>query len=200
MHPQVFQKFDEICAARKAGGRVLEIGAVAASDTLLCLPSVAKAEQRIGLNLDGPYSFDGFEILRGNANEMECFSDEQFDTILCNSTLEHDPYFWKTLIEIRRVAKPGALIVLGVPGYTDFDLSAHLGKLSRIPLLGRFLRQRFQVLASSTVTLPIHNYPGDYWRFSPQAMEQVLLGGLQQIDVCSLMVPPRIIGSGVKGR
>lgn len=198
MHPEVFKKFEEICSARHAGGRVLEIGAVPAVDTLLCLPALASATERIGLNLDGPHGYHGFEILQGNANSMDGFPDERFDTILCNSTLEHDRYFWRTLGEIRRVAKPGALIVLGVPGYTDFDLPAHLRRLTRIPLLGRMLRRRMQGLASATITLPIHNFPGDYWRFSPQAMEDVLLEGLDQVEVSTLMMPPRIIGCAVK--
>jgi SAM-dependent methyltransferase len=198
MHPEVFQKFEDICHSRGAGGRTLEIGAVPAADTLLCLPCLNAASERIGLNLDGPCSYDGFEILQGNANVMDRFPDDCFDTILCNSTLEHDPYFWKTLSEIRRVARPGALIVLGVPGYTDFELYSQLRPLMRIPLLGRFFRRRFDDLKSATITLPIHNYPGDYWRFSPQAMEQVLLEKLQAVEVCSLLIPPRIIGSAVK--
>ncbi|MBS0206251.1 MAG: methyltransferase domain-containing protein [Planctomycetes bacterium] len=198
MHATIFQKFEEICSSRKAGGSVLEIGAVPADNTLLCLPCLSAATERIGLNLDGPHSWRGFEILQGNANDMACFPDQRFDTVLCNSMLEHDRQFWKTLVEIRRVAKPGALIVLGVPGYTDFDLLAHLHDLTRIPLLGRFLRRRFQGLASATLTLPIHNYPGDYWRFSPQAMEQVLLEGMDAVEVCSLMIPARIIGAAVK--
>ncbi len=177
---------------------MLEIGAVPAADTLLCLPYLNAASERIGLNLDGPYSYGGFEILQGNANAMDRFPDACFDTVLCNSTLEHDQYFWKTLNEIRRVARPGALIVLGVPGYTDFELYSQLRTLTRIPLLGRFLRRRFDNLKSATITLPIHNYPSDYWRFSPQAMEKVLLEGLQAIKVCSLLIPPRIIGSAVK--
>ena len=199
MHTDVFQRFDEICTARGAGGSVLEIGAVPAADTLLCLPCLSSAKQRIGLNLDGPHIYRGFEILRGNANAMDCFPDGTFDTILCNSTLEHDKCFWQTLSEIRRVAKSGALIVLGVPGFTDFELLSYLHNLTRIPLLGRFLRRRFHDLGSSTITLPIHNFPGDFWRFSPQAMEQVLLGGLNAVEVNSLMIPPRIIGSAVKG-
>lgn len=199
MHPEIFKVFDQICASRGAGGSVLEIGAVPCEDTLLCLPSLIAAEERIGVNLDGPHSFRGLEILRGNANDLNCFPDNRFDTIVSNSTLEHDKYFWKTLSEIRRVAKPGALIVLGVPGYTDFELLSHLRKLAKIPLLGRFLRRRFQELESATITLPIHNYPGDYWRFSSQAMEQVLLDGLNAIDVRSLLTPPRIIGSAIKG-
>lgn len=198
MHPEVFQKFEEICISRGAGGRVLEIGAIPAPDTLLCLPCLSAASERIGLNLDGPHAYCGFEILRGNANAMDGFPDACFDTVLCNSTLEHDRCFWKTLGEIRRVAKPGALIVLGVPGYSDFDLPAHLRQLTRIPLLGQFLRRRFDDLNAATITLPIHNYPGDYWRFSPQAMEQVLLDGLNAVEICSLLIPPRIIGSAVK--
>ncbi len=200
MHPEVIAKFEEICAARGVGNSVLEVGAVAADDTLLCMQSVRSAQERIGLNLDGPHTYRGFQILRGDANDMRCFPADRFDTVLCNATLEHDKFFWRTLAEIRRVAKPGALIVIGVPGYTDFNLPAYLRRVTRIPLLGRYLQRRFVDLASSTITLHIHNYPGDFYRFSPQAMEQVFLEGLEKIEVCSVMTSPRIIGSAFKAR
>src|SRR4051794_20695208 len=43
VRPEVFAEFDRICAARRAGGCVLEIGAAARDDTLLCLPALAGA-------------------------------------------------------------------------------------------------------------------------------------------------------------
>ena len=40
-----------------------------------------------------------------------------FDAVVCNAMLEHDKHFWKTIEEIHRVSRPGAIIAIGVPGY-----------------------------------------------------------------------------------
>ena len=53
-------------------------------------------------------------------------------------------------------------------------------------------------VAAATLTLRTHDYPGDYYRFSPQAMREVFLPDLRDVTVQTLMVPPRIIGAGVK--
>ncbi len=44
----------------------------------------------------------------------------------------------------------------------------------------------------------VHNAPGDYYRFSRQAVEEVLLAGMNNIQSEVVMLPPRIIGSGIK--
>ena len=41
------------------GGRVLEIGARPRADTLLSLPALAGARERLGLDLDGPHDWAG---------------------------------------------------------------------------------------------------------------------------------------------
>src|SRR5215207_1757564 len=117
MHPRVYQEFERICSDRPIHGSVLEIGAVPSESSLLCLKSLDGAASKIGIDLTGPHEFQGFKILKGNSNAME-FANDTFDAVLCSSTLEHDKYFWKTLAEIRRVTKPGGLVVIGVPGYT----------------------------------------------------------------------------------
>ena len=110
MHPIVFATFDRVCRARRAGGAVLEIGAVPSPDSLLLLPALAGATERVGVSLDGPSRCGGFEIVRDDANDLAAFPDARFDTVLCNSVLEHDARFWRTLASIRRVARPGALV------------------------------------------------------------------------------------------
>src|SRR5712692_8128073 len=119
MHPRTYEEFERICSSRKAGGRVLEIGAVPASNSLLCMNSIRNATEKIGINLDGPHAYRDFTILNGNSNQMQCFDDGRFDVVLCNAVLEHDKFFWKTLAEMRRVTKPGGLVVIGTPGYTQ---------------------------------------------------------------------------------
>lgn len=194
MHSVIFDAFDRLCRERGAGGDVLEIGAMPSSSTLLCLPSLRGARTRIGVNLAGEATFDGFRIIGANANALTMFDDASFDTVLANSMLEHDPRFWLTLAEMRRVARPDALIAIGVPAYTRS--SSFVKRAARVPPLGRALRLLASGALASTPTLVIHDYPGDYYRFSPQAMREVLLEGLEEPEVLELMTPPRLIGSG----
>jgi SAM-dependent methyltransferase len=197
MHPTIFAAFDRICAARGVCGRVLEIGAMPAADTLLNLPSLAGCA-RTGINLDGPHSWNGVEILRGDSGAMSMFADRGFDAILCNSVLEHDRRFWRTLAEIRRVGRPGAVVVIGVPGFDEQPRNvarAALAVLARLPLPGATVRW-IDALRASTPTLLIHSHPVDYFRFSRQAMADILLERLDDARIEILMRPPRIIGSG----
>ncbi len=198
MHPIIFRRFHEICADRGAGGAFWEIGATPSDDSLLCLPCLHGATEKIGINLDGPHRWGDFTILQGDANAMTCFPDGRFDTILCNSTLEHDKYFWMTLAEIRRVARKGALVVLGVPGYANLGHNHWVERLSRVPLLKRLLGDCLSSRLASTPTLQVHDFPGDYYRFSPQAMAKVFFQGCEEVQIECLMRPPRILGSGFK--
>ncbi|NBP52408.1 MAG: methyltransferase domain-containing protein, partial [Actinobacteria bacterium] len=168
-------------------------------DTLLCLPSLRGAESRIGINLDGPHRHRDFEIVRGDANAMHCFPDAIFDTVLCNATLEHDSRFWLTLAEIRRVARQGAVIAIGVPTFDRLPSDTRLRRLLAIPGVPRWIRVPREALHCSTLTLQVHEYPGDYYRFSPQAVREVFCEGLRDVAVETLLVPPRSIGSGIRG-
>ncbi|MFC1885193.1 methyltransferase domain-containing protein [Thermodesulfobacteriota bacterium] len=177
MHKRVFQAFEQICRRRKIAGSVLEIGATPDDSSLLSMRSLAHAEEKIGINLDGPYTHKDFQIFKVNSNDMTCFENDRFDACLCNSVLEHDKYFWKTLSEIKRVTRSGGLIVLGTPGY---------GK----HLMG--------FLTKFTTTLKIHNYPRDYYRFSLQAFEDIFFEKMSRVEIHTVMHPPRIIGAGIK--
>lgn len=99
MHSKVYEEFERICAERKIGGSVLEVGAIPSDSSLLCMKALANAKEKIGVNLDGPCEFRDFKIVKGNANSLECFEDNRFDAVVCNATLEHDKYFWKTIVD-----------------------------------------------------------------------------------------------------
>jgi len=199
VHRRVFEEFNRICTEREAGGDVLEIGAVDSADTLLRLPALRGARSRVGVNLaGGPSACGDFQILQVDANDLTCFPDASFDTVLSNSVHEHDPFFWRSLVEIRRVTRPGGLIVIGVPGFTQLSGERFVGRLSRLPIIRPLMRGRAAGLVASTLCLRIHLFPGDYYRFSPQAVREVFLEGLQEIEVRTVMLPPRIIGIGVK--
>jgi SAM-dependent methyltransferase len=198
MHTKVYKEFERICSEQTITESVLEIGATPDDDTLLGMDALACAKEKIGLNLDGPYQCDNFRIIKGNSNDMSCFEDNRFDAILCNAVLEHDKYFWNSLAEIRRVAKPGALVVIGTPGYRQFGAGKLKGMLRRIPLLNLLqVNTYLNVLFTATITLQIHNAPGDYYRFSPQAFREIFFAGMRNVEVRSVMWPPRIIGSGI---
>lgn len=200
MHERMFAAFERICRGRlAAGARVLEIGAMPAADTLLALPALGEAGLRVGSNREASGGgasghARGFSLVQVGADSLGCFADACFDAVLCNSTLEHDPAFWRTLAGIRRVARPGALIVLGVPGYAERP-PARLG-WTRWRWLTRLANRLNPAWLASTPTLLVHNFPGDYYRFSPQAMREVLMAGYTEVAVEVVMQPPRIIGYG----
>jgi len=201
MHPRVFQEYEKICSARNITGSVLEIGAIPSPLTLLCMKSLANATEKIGLNLNGPHEFQDLQILKGNANAMDCFEDEKFDVVLCNALVEHDKYFWKTIAEIKRVTKPGGLIVIGAPGYKYFQAEKIKLFFRKIPLIRNLISNQYlNVLFTGTVTFQIHEAPGDYYRFSPQAFKDVFFEDADNCEVHSIMLPPRIIGVGTKKR
>lgn len=177
MHKRVFQAFEKICSRRNIKGSVLEIGATPDDSSLLSMRSLAHTREKIGVNLDGPHTHRDFSILEVNSNHMTCFEDDRFDAVLCNSVLEHDKYFWKTLSEIKRVTRPGGLIVLGSPGYGE-------------SLIGFF--------TNYTTTLKIHDFPRDYYRFSLQAFEDIFFADMSEVEIYTIMRPPRIIGAGIK--
>jgi SAM-dependent methyltransferase len=197
VHPAIFEAFDRICRGRHAGGRVLEIGALPTDDALLALPALRAAPHKVGINLTRAGHHRDFEVVHGSANAMDQFPDASFDTVLSNATLEHDRYFWKTIAEIRRVMRPGGLVVLGVPGFVDTDLEERARRwIHRV----RPLRRRWGAIAeAATLTYRVHNFPGDYWRFSTQAVTEVLLGGMNDVRVDVVLSPPRVIGSAVLG-
>ncbi|NEO52840.1 MAG: class I SAM-dependent methyltransferase [Okeania sp. SIO3B5] len=203
MHPRVYQEFEKICSEKNINGSVLEIGAIPSSNSLLCMKSLEKATEKVGLDLKGPQKFKDFKIHQGNANSMDIFQDEKFDVVLCNAVLEHDKYFWKTISEINRVTKPGGLIVLGTPGYKYFKIDNTKSLLTKavmkVPSI-RSLRlyKYLHPFLTVTVTHQVHDAPGDYYRFSPQTFKEVFFAEMDNVEVRSVLLPPIVIGVGHK--
>ncbi|MFC1856616.1 methyltransferase domain-containing protein [Thermodesulfobacteriota bacterium] len=202
MHPKVYQEFERICRDRNGGGAVLEIGAMPSDESLLCMESLQNVTEKIGINLDGPYCYKDFEILKVNANAMDCFKDNSFDTVLCNSVLEHDKFFWKTISEIKRVTKSKGLVVIGTPGYTLYRIEKQVkktkSKVKSVPALKKVVLPWYlSWILTGTLTLRVHNHPGDYYRFSPQAFKEVFFEGMKDVHIATILLPPRIIGSGI---
>lgn len=143
----------------------------------------------MGIDLDGPHDCGTFTILRGNANRMAMFERGSFDTVVCNSVLEHDPAFWRTLAEVGRVLRPGGLFVVGVPGF---------GRMNTIPRGADEPAdtKRPEWLLASAPVLGLHEFPRDYYRFSARAVHDVFLAGLDEREVREAMLPPRLVGAG----
>ena len=198
MHPNQFQAFERICAERGAGGSVLEIGAVPSPDSLLCLKSLGAATRKVGINLDGPSTYRDFAILKANSNDLSCFRDGEFDTVLCNAVLEHDLMFWRSLEEMRRVTRTGGLIIIGVPGFTASRPARWRARISRSRFVRAVFPRRSESFLASTPVLQVHDHPSDYYRFSPQAVVELFMRGMKDVQVFSHMRPPRIICSGIK--
>jgi SAM-dependent methyltransferase len=176
--PRVKRRFHTII--RRSGirpERVLEVGGVMGEGSLLRFPELAGAE-RYCLNLVAMPSDDGITAVKGNANDMSMFKRDSFDLVVCCSTLEHDKRFWLSVAEMRRVLRPGGLLVVGVPGYVK-DAERDQGR--------------------STLTYRVH-YSFDYYRFSEQAMREVIFEGMERVRVRPLGTPPRLIGHARKPR
>lgn len=201
MSPAVREAFISILEAEQISGPVLEVGAWPGPDGLLQIPPLAKLSDRTAINLD-EFSdrTSGIRWLQGNANRMDMFDDSSFGCVVCNSVLEHDPRFWESIGEMYRIIRPGGLLALGVPGFRGggADTLAPAGTWARRLLRWLATLPPHEFLRAGTLTLSEHQYPGDYYRFSEQAMREVLLAGLEAPQTRWVMIPPRIIGWGRK--
>jgi SAM-dependent methyltransferase len=175
--PKIKQRFHTII--RNSGvqpEKALEVGGLMGDDSLLRFRELAGAE-RYCLNLVELPSDDQVTAVTGNANDMRgVFKSDLFDLVVCCSTLEHDKRFWLSVAEMKRVVRPGGLLVIGVPGYVK-DKERDEGR--------------------STLTYRVH-YRFDYYRFSEQAVREVFFEGMQRVRVAKVGVPPRLIGHGWK--
>jgi len=156
MSPKVFSAFEEIINSffiDKIPNSVIEIGAYHWS--LLALDKF-KDSRKVALNAffdkKSEDALKKHELVVGNANDMQ-FNDNEFDCVMSCSVLEHDKYFWKSLIEMKRILKPEGLMVIGVPIYmrlkTDYK--------------------------NTTLTYARHGYAynADFYRFSEQAVHEL---------------------------
>lgn len=188
MSGELYQLFNSAFKKYNIGGKVLEIGAVPTSECLLACSSLKGASERIGLNLDGGESMTklakripnpNFTIKIGNSNDMsEIFEDEEFDAVFSNATLEHDKYFWKSIYEMHRVLKSGGFMMIGVPGYVRPKPGAP------DPV--------------GTLTHRVHDWPGDFYRYSEQTCMEVFFEGFKDVEQVYRLMPPKIVTWGFK--
>ena len=193
MHPTIYREFHQVVLSLRQKRRVLEVGAMPSADSLLTMDELRAAE-RVGVNITGGHEFGGFKIIQANGNDMSMFPTGYFDLVLSNATIEHDPFFWKTCAEMRRVLCVGGVAIIGAPGYT-----VECG-LSNLDTYAPRTEDETRICRESALTFRYHGAPLDYYRFSPNAFRDVIFEGYRNVEIRSVMVPPRLIGHGVKIR
>jgi SAM-dependent methyltransferase len=100
----VKQQVDRLAAA----GDCLEIGSYDVNGNLrgvLAHTKYTGLDMREGPNVD----------IVANGNELP-FPNDHFDIVVCVETFEHDKYFWKTIEQVRRVLRPGGVVIFTAPG------------------------------------------------------------------------------------
>ena len=87
-----------------------------------------------------------------------------------------------------------------------FAISIQLKRLERIKRILRRIslirglrsNQYLNMFFYTTITFELHSATGDYYRFSPQTFKEVFFEGMSNVEIHTIMLPPRIIGVGIK--
>jgi SAM-dependent methyltransferase len=191
MTDRVFEEYRKIFRRLTATPRaVLEVGALPAASSLITCAELNPVPLKVGINLRESGSYRGIAIMRMDARRM-AFPDDLFDLVVCSSTLEHIPDFWRACEEMQRVLAPGGLLVLNTPGFSQSragNIIRHVAFKLHLP---DFIRR-------GTITMRVHDAPADYYRFSEYTYRDVLLAGLSDLRTWSIMTPPRVFGTGQK--
>ncbi len=180
------QRLVETYAAR---GPVLEI-ATDVRDLAVASIEQFRGEQRHVIGLGEEAQLEGVTSHASDPHDLrDLFADGSVGTVISNKALAHDPMFWVTVDEIRRVLVPGGLAIFVTPCFSKVPNDAGV-----IPV-GR----KGNPVADVTVTHRVHASP-DFWRISPQAMKNVILAGFDVQEVRVKMMPPYVFGVGIKSK
>jgi SAM-dependent methyltransferase len=179
MHRRIMAEFGRVLAETDVRPqRVLEVGGRIGRTSLLNFPQLAGAAKSC-VNREHQQEEDGILGIRADANDMPDIEDDSFDLVMSNAMLEHDRYFWLSVAEMRRVLRPGGLLIICVPG-----LAKDPEPIPGIP-------------ERATITYRIH-MKGDFYRFTPLAVEQVFFRDFAGVSVRTVLAPPRVLGYGHK--
>jgi len=180
-------EIQRLIEAHSPNGPVLEI---AADKRDLATPSIAyfNGEERHVIGLGEESERDAVTFHGGDPHDMrEIFEDDKFGVVISNRSLARDAQFLRTAEEIRRVLAPGGLAIFITPCFSMVPNEAGAVAVGR----------KGNPVADLTVTYRVHSTP-DYWRISPQAMRNVILDGFEVQEVRVKLMPPFVIGVGLK--
>lgn len=181
---QIFKNLDKLPQA------ALEVGALPSKYGILTCDELKQVPKKIGINLQESGSFAGVEVITGDARCMP-FEDNSFDLIVSSSTLEHIPDFWLACNEMKRVLAPEGILIINAPGLIEKPSGNKIRRLASILKLPDFIKR-------TTMTFPIHDAPHDYYRFTIHSFRDVIMQGLSDVKIWSMMSPPRIFATGSK--
>jgi len=99
------------------GKRVLEVGSFNVNGTLKPTLKALGPSEYIGVDIHAGSNVD---IICPAERLVNCFGDESFDVIISTCTLEHVLDWRKAISNIKRVCKPGGMILLIVPSDWPF--------------------------------------------------------------------------------
>jgi SAM-dependent methyltransferase len=157
-------------------GRYLSIGDSIGSEAILNVPYIRENKDRVkasGINIQREACgyWEHMRIYECNAHHIN-IGDCTEDVVLCCMMLEHDPEFWRTLSEVRRVLKPGGIFLLTVPTFLN---PANL---------------------EATICYRVHGK--DYYRFGLDAIADLLMDGFVDKHLFLYQNPPRALCYGTK--
>jgi SAM-dependent methyltransferase len=153
---------------RLGGTSVLDVG---------CGQGVALAEfVKRGLSPVGVTLGEDYEVCRNKGYEVRDmdlsfldFEDASFDLVWCRHAIEHSIFPYFTLIEMRRLLRPGGFIYVEVPA-PDTPCQ-HESNQNHFSVLGKrmwealFRRANLNVLESMEIRFKVPAGPDLYWSF-----------------------------------
>lgn len=120
MAPDELEAINQAFARLGRSAPILDVGSRDVNGTIRpLLPQGTTIWGYVGIDWEGGPNVDA----RASGHELP-FRDQTFGTVVCNSTLEHDPFFFLTVRELYRVAQNDATFVIGIPTY-GFPYHAH---------------------------------------------------------------------------
>jgi SAM-dependent methyltransferase len=196
--PNVQAKLNDLIRRwRPPGPKVVELGAT--TETAASFAPAMEGLEYTGVDLSPSVEDRNAGVVVGDANTMPEFADGSVDAVVTSSMLEHNPRFWLALGEIRRILRNDGLFFVGVPGYaSEMSKVARLARVTRNGLNRRGMRWLGKVVgaAVATRTYPMHLPPHDFYRFSPSAVQEVILEGFELLEFTSVLSPPHLIAVG----
>lgn len=190
MRAKVIEEYATLMRIHEAQGPILEIPHGARRQAALTLaPPFAGQERHVVSRGEGG-EVDGVQFHKGEPNDLApLFDDQCFSTVIWDRALDQDARFWMTLAEIKRVLLPGGVLMVCTRGFAKankFGVKATSAKGSDLPFM--------------TATGAVGVGAPDFWRLSPQAMRNVILGDFDVREVRMSFMVPHVFGVGVKRR